>query len=105
MCSKAGEKPTCMGAASVLYLVKIFKDYASKDQDKDHLSKAELKDLLKNEFSGLVDDSKPEDINKIMAALDHDMDGQVDIQEYMVTLCGLGIAIFEAGKGQCAKKK
>ncbi|KAF3692410.1 Protein S100-A1 S-100 protein alpha chain S-100 protein subunit alpha [Channa argus] len=95
---------TNKGVASLMYLIKIFDDYASKDQDKDHLSKAELKTLLSAEFSLLIQGAKPEDVNKIMGALDHDKDGQVDIQEYMFTLCSLGIAMH-GGIGQFHKKK
>lgn len=40
-----------------------------------------------------------------MGALDHDADGQVDITEYFVTLCTLGIIIYESGKGGAGCKK
>ncbi|XP_026225584.1 protein S100-G-like [Anabas testudineus] len=93
------------GIKAVLGLIGIFKKYASKDQDTDHLNKSELKELLQKEFPGLIaDNPKPEDVNKIMAALDHDKDGQVDIQEYFVTLCALGIGMSKGGAG-CQKKK
>uniref|UniRef100_A0A3Q1JII0 EF-hand domain-containing protein n=1 Tax=Anabas testudineus TaxID=64144 RepID=A0A3Q1JII0_ANATE len=97
------------GIKAVLGLIGIFKKYASKDQDTDHLNKSELKELLQKEFPGLIAVSEPffqsvKNVNKIMAALDHDKDGQVDIQEYFVTLCALGIGMSKGGAG-CQKKK
>lgn len=49
----------CSATASLVNLVAIFKRYASRDEDKDDLSKSELKELLLNEFPMLVDVSQP----------------------------------------------
>lgn len=42
------------GLKYLVGLIGIFQKYASKDQDKDHLNKSELKDLLQKEFSVLI---------------------------------------------------
>lgn len=49
--------------------------------------------------------AKPQEVDEIMKALDHDGDGKIDITEYMVTLCSLGILLDEATqKKHCPKK-
>lgn len=53
----------------------------------------------------LQESSKPEDVNKIMVLLDHDRDGQVDIQEYFVTLCSLGVLLSREMKDQHYPKR
>lgn len=42
------------GIKYVLGLVQIFDNFASKDADKTHLSKSELKELLQQEFPGFL---------------------------------------------------
>ncbi|AWP15710.1 S100z RGD1562902 isoform 2 [Scophthalmus maximus] len=66
---------------------KIFNEYAAKEGDSEHLSKNELKSLLKKEFPNLMQCSNdPAAIDQIMETLDQNQDKKVDFMEYSLML-------------------
>uniref|UniRef100_A0A8D3AYT8 Protein S100 n=1 Tax=Scophthalmus maximus TaxID=52904 RepID=A0A8D3AYT8_SCOMX len=61
--------------------------YAAKEGDSEHLSKNELKSLLKKEFPNLMQCSNdPAAIDQIMETLDQNQDKKVDFMEYSLML-------------------
>ncbi|TDH11812.1 hypothetical protein EPR50_G00064310 [Perca flavescens] len=60
----------------------IFDKYAGKEGDKDTLTKKELAELLRIEFSGAGSQSKAE-MDKFFGMLDNDGDGVVSFEEYV----------------------
>ncbi|XP_076844481.1 toll-like receptor 18 [Brachyhypopomus gauderio] len=74
-------------------LIKVFHKYSSKEGDKYKLSKAEMKSLLQGELSGFLAASKdPLVVEKIMADLDENKDGEVDFQEFVILVAALTVA-------------
>ncbi|XP_049901993.1 protein S100-A1 [Epinephelus moara] len=77
-------------------IIQVFHSYSGKEGDKYKLSKVELKNLLKGELSDFLTGSKdPMVVEKIMADLDEDQDGQVDFQEFIILVGVLTIACNE----------
>ncbi|KAL3060161.1 hypothetical protein OYC64_014694 [Pagothenia borchgrevinki] len=62
-------------------LKKTFDKYAGKDGDKDSLSKAELADLLREEFPGMAGDKQQ--LDAFFTGLDGDKDGKVSFPEFV----------------------
>ncbi|XP_068425889.1 protein S100-A1 [Clinocottus analis] len=97
-------------------LIKVFHKYSGKEGDKYKLSKAELKNLLTDELAGfLTADKDACEVDKIMADLDENKDGEVDFQEFVVLVAALTVACNDffiedkchdkGCKGPCATKK
>ncbi|XP_071325184.1 ictacalcin-like [Trachinotus anak] len=63
-------------------LVTVFNEYAGKEGDKKTLTRAELIELLHNEFPGAGDSNKAA-MDKFFTSLDENMDGVVDFKEYV----------------------
>ncbi|KAJ4931033.1 hypothetical protein JOQ06_025333 [Pogonophryne albipinna] len=58
-----------------------FDKYAGKDADKGSMSKAELADLLREEFPGMAGDKKQ--LDAFFTGLDGDKDGNVSFPEFV----------------------
>ncbi|GCB78456.1 protein S100-A1-like [Scyliorhinus torazame] len=89
MCSKLTDLETCMQT-----MMAVFHKYACKDKDDKvfTLSNPELKELLSKELSGFVKGAADaEAVNKIMKKLDHDKDGEVNFQEFVVMVSSICI--------------
>nr|XP_033497279.1 protein S100-A1-like [Epinephelus lanceolatus] len=77
-------------------IIQVFHSYSGKEGDKYKLTKTELKNLLKGELSDFLRCSKnPIMVEKIMADLDEDQDGQVDFKEFIILVGVLTIACNE----------
>ncbi|KAM3873509.1 protein S100-A1 [Diretmus argenteus] len=92
-------------------LIKVFHSYSSNEGDKYKLSRLELKNLLQGELSSFMSASKdPLVVERIMADLDENRDGQVDFQEFVVLVAAMTVACNEffveswEGKGGAARK-
>ncbi|XP_026172795.1 protein S100-Z-like [Mastacembelus armatus] len=80
-------------------LIDVFYKYSGKDDDIYKLNKAELKDLLQAELGDLLGDPKdPSRVDKIMADLDQNRDGQVDFEEFVITVTALTAACNDYSK-------
>merc|ERR1711915_283069 len=90
----------CMGG-----IVTMFIEYASKDSDKDHLSKSEVKQLLEKEFPHFITgvDSK-QMADQIMATLDANRDEKMDFQEF-ICLIGTLSMLCKMIIAKCCKEK
>ncbi|KAJ4930494.1 hypothetical protein JOQ06_024805 [Pogonophryne albipinna] len=62
-------------------LKNTFDKYAGKDADKGSMSKAELADLLREEFPGMAGDKKQ--LDAFFTGLDGDKDGKVSFPEFV----------------------
>ncbi|XP_049438612.1 protein S100-A1-like isoform X2 [Epinephelus fuscoguttatus] len=77
-------------------MIQVFHSYSAKEGDKYKLSKVELKSLLQGEFGDFLTCSKdPLVVEKIMADLDDNKDGQVDFQEFILLVAALTVACNE----------
>ncbi|KAG8430626.1 hypothetical protein GDO86_020267 [Hymenochirus boettgeri] len=77
-------------------LVSVFHTYSSQEGDKNKLSRRELKDLLQNELSDYLETQKDStSIDKIMAELDENRDGEVDFQEFAILVASLSVACYD----------
>ncbi|XP_029022493.1 ictacalcin-like [Betta splendens] len=71
-------------------LITTFDKYSSKEGDSNTLSKAELKDLLENEFGQML--MKTNDkaaLDRIFNDLDRNKDNSVDFKEFVTLVCCL----------------
>ncbi|KAM9383925.1 ictacalcin-like [Pholidichthys leucotaenia] len=71
-------------------LIETFNKYASKEGDKFSLNKSELKELLQNEFGGML--CKANDkaaLDSIFNGLDKDKSGSVEFSEFCRMVCCL----------------
>ncbi|KAK5892321.1 hypothetical protein CesoFtcFv8_012711 [Champsocephalus esox] len=69
-----------------------FDKYAGKDGDKGSLNKAELADLLREEFPGMAGDKKQ--LDTFFASLDGDKDGTVSFPEFVQFAATLLLIVF-----------
>ncbi|XP_074509169.1 protein S100-A1 isoform X2 [Sebastes fasciatus] len=77
-------------------LIEVFHSYSGKEGDKYKLSNSEMKNLLQGELAEFLAASKdPKVVDKIMADLDENQDGEVDFQEYVVLIAALTVACNE----------
>ncbi|GAA6217198.1 protein S100-A1 [Lates japonicus] len=84
------------GEMAVFLLAKMFRDHAGKDGDKDHLSKKEAKELLKEEFPNILGDtSDPSMVDNILKDLDTNGDSKLDFQEFMILALTLAMVCNE----------
>ncbi|XP_059933337.1 protein S100-P-like isoform X2 [Gadus macrocephalus] len=68
-------------------LKELFLKHAGKSGKKDSMNKGELKALLHELFPGLLENAKdPEAVDKLMKALDHNNDCEVDFDEFVVLI-------------------
>uniref|UniRef100_A0A3P8Y3L5 EF-hand domain-containing protein n=1 Tax=Esox lucius TaxID=8010 RepID=A0A3P8Y3L5_ESOLU len=71
-------------------LLRTFDKYAGAEGNKGTLSKTELKTMLEKELPGLLKASKnPDECDKLMKALDHNGDSEVDFSEFVVLVAAL----------------
>ncbi|KAG7234004.1 hypothetical protein INR49_006250 [Caranx melampygus] len=72
------------GELCIAGIITLFHEYASKDGDKDHLSKSEVKQLLKKEFPNFTGEVNSKEVaDQLMASLDINGDEKVDFQEFV----------------------
>ncbi|KAJ8267792.1 hypothetical protein COCON_G00129640 [Conger conger] len=76
-------------------LLNIFNKYSGKDGDPDTLTKDELKDLLKDEFGGLLKNADQVKVDQVFQQLDRDGSQTVDFREYMTFVCSLAVCCKE----------
>ncbi|XP_029615669.1 protein S100-P [Salmo trutta] len=77
-------------------LLKTFDKYSGAEGNKGTLSKAELKTMIEKELPSLLKASKnPEDCDKLMKALDHNGDSEVDFNEFVVLVAALTCACHD----------
>ncbi|PWA23882.1 hypothetical protein CCH79_00010789, partial [Gambusia affinis] len=77
-------------------LIKVFYRYSGNEGDKYKLNKKELKKMLQEELSEFLNGSNdPAVVEKIMAGLDDNKDGEVDFQEFVVLVAALTVACNE----------
>nr|XP_056709509.1 repetin-like [Euleptes europaea] len=70
---------------NICRVIDTFEKYAQKDGDCTSLSKAELKQLIQEEFADvIVNPYDPKTIESVMQLLDTDCDGKVDFEEFTV---------------------
>ncbi|KAL3067659.1 hypothetical protein OYC64_022085 [Pagothenia borchgrevinki] len=67
--------------AQLTLLKTTFDKYAGQDADKGSMSKAELADLLREEFPGMAGDKKQ--LDAFFTGLDGDKDGKVSFPEFV----------------------
>ncbi|KAF3707320.1 Ictacalcin [Channa argus] len=71
-------------------LITCFDKYSGKEGDRNTLSKAELKDLLENEFGNMLSNSNDKaGIDRIFNDLDKNKDNSVDFREFVTLVCCL----------------
>ncbi|XP_071356584.1 ictacalcin-like [Trachinotus anak] len=71
-------------------LIKAFDKYSGKEGDLHTLNKAELKELLENEFGTLlVKANDKAAIDRIFKDLDMNKDNSVDFREFVTLVCCL----------------
>ncbi|KAL0970461.1 hypothetical protein UPYG_G00242290 [Umbra pygmaea] len=71
-------------------LLKTFDRYAGAEGNKATLNKAELKTMLEKELPSFLKDSKnPDECDKLMKALDHNGDSEVDFSEFVVLVAAI----------------
>ncbi|KAM9309963.1 protein S100-A1 [Pholidichthys leucotaenia] len=77
-------------------LINVFHRYSGKEGDKYKLNKREMKNLLQEELSDFMAGSSGSSVvEKIMADLDENGDGEVDFQEFVVLVAALTVACNE----------
>ncbi|XP_059194518.1 protein S100-A1 [Centropristis striata] len=77
-------------------LIKVFHSYSGREGDKHKLSKAEMRCLLKEQLTDFLTASKDAMVvEKIMADLDDDGDGEVDFKEFVTLVAVLTVACNE----------
>ncbi|KAL2079942.1 hypothetical protein ACEWY4_023735 [Coilia grayii] len=80
-------------------MIMVFHKYASRDGNRDTLSRKELKELMENELSGFLKSQKdPAAVDRIMKDLDTNGDGQVSFEEFVSLVVGLSIACEQCYK-------
>ncbi|XP_063040995.1 protein S100-A10a [Engraulis encrasicolus] len=85
-------------------MIMVFHKYASKDGNRDTLSRRELKDLMENELAGFLKSQKdPATVDRIMRDLDTNGDGQVSFEEFVSLVVGLSIACEQCYKAHLLK--
>ncbi|XP_039977874.1 ictacalcin-like [Xiphias gladius] len=71
-------------------LINAFDKYSSKEGDKFSLNKAELKELLENEFGELLGKANDKAaVDGIFKDLDTNKDNRVDFREFVSMVCCL----------------
>ncbi|XP_071326006.1 ictacalcin-like [Trachinotus anak] len=80
--------PRLVGAMAAL--LTVFNEYAGKDGDEKTLTRAELIELLHNEFPVTGDSNKAE-VDEFFSMLDGDKDGVVDFKEYVTFVTALTV--------------
>ncbi|XP_040910184.1 ictacalcin-like [Toxotes jaculatrix] len=71
-------------------LITAFDKYSGKEGDRHTLSKAELKELLENEFGELLGKANDKAaIDRIFKDLDTNKDNSVDFREFVTLVCCL----------------
>nr|XP_058165271.1 hornerin-like [Dasypus novemcinctus] len=72
---------------SLITVIDVFYQYATEDGECDMLNKAELKELLENEFYQILKNpDDPHTVDVIMQSLDRDHNKKVDFTEYLLML-------------------
>ncbi|XP_028317164.1 protein S100-A1-like isoform X2 [Gouania willdenowi] len=75
-------------------LYKVFHQYAASDDDKEHLSKSEVKTLLTSEIPCLFKDQN-DAADQIFSDLDQNGDQKLDFPEFMTLVASLGVIFHE----------
>ncbi|KAM6949035.1 protein S100-P-like [Aplochiton taeniatus] len=82
-------------------LLSTFDKYARVEGNKGTLSKAELKTMLEKELPSLLKGAKNQDeVDKLMKALDHNGDSEVDFSEFIILVAAMTCACHD----RCPKK-
>ncbi|XP_065802880.1 filaggrin-2-like [Muntiacus reevesi] len=72
---------------SIVTVIDIFYQYANQDGECDMLNKAELKELLENEFGQILKNpDDPDTVDIIMQNLDQDHNKKVEFTEYLLMI-------------------
>ncbi|XP_068850424.1 hornerin-like [Capricornis sumatraensis] len=78
---------------SIITVIDIFYQYANQDGECDMLNKAELKELLENEFGQILKNpDDPDTVDIIMQNLDQDHNKKVQFTEYLLMIFKLARA-------------
>ncbi|XP_046905259.1 protein S100-P-like [Hypomesus transpacificus] len=82
-------------------LMRTFDMYAGAEGSKATLSKGEVKTMMEKELPSLLKGAKNQgEVDKLMKALDHNGDSEVDFSEFVVLVAALTCACHD----RCAKK-
>ncbi|XP_075994417.1 protein S100-A1 [Genypterus blacodes] len=87
-------------------VIAVFHTYSQQEGDLHKLSRKELQQLLRDQFSAFL--SPPDDsqeVDKILAELDENKDGQVDFQEFITLVAVLTVLTNEFFKRSSGDKK
>ncbi|XP_006861774.1 PREDICTED: hornerin [Chrysochloris asiatica] len=88
---------------NIISIIELYYQYAAQDGECDKLNKAELKELLENEFHQILKNpDDPDTVDVIMLSLDQDRNKKVDFTEYLVMIFKLAQACNKIiGKDHC----
>uniref|UniRef100_A0A8C9HVR8 S100/CaBP-9k-type calcium binding subdomain domain-containing protein n=1 Tax=Piliocolobus tephrosceles TaxID=591936 RepID=A0A8C9HVR8_9PRIM len=71
----------------IITVIDVFYQYATQHGEYDMLNKAELKELLENEFHQILKNpNDPDTVDIILQSLDHDHNKKVDFMEYLLMI-------------------
>ncbi|KAK1329028.1 hypothetical protein QTO34_011199 [Cnephaeus nilssonii] len=88
---------------SIVTVIEVFYQYATKDEECAMLNKGEMKVFLENEFHQIMKNpDDPDTVNIIMQSLDRDHNKSVDFTEYLLMIFQLAQACNKIiGKDYC----
>ncbi|KAJ8382172.1 hypothetical protein SKAU_G00029500 [Synaphobranchus kaupii] len=82
-------------------LMQSFDKYACAEGNKCTLTKSELKTLMETELPSFMKNAKDQgEVDKLMKALDHNGDGEVDFNEFVVLVAAMTCVCHD----RCPKK-
>ncbi|XP_061109892.1 protein S100-A1-like [Conger conger] len=86
------ECTSCLENAMQL-MIQTFHKYSGKEGDKFTLSRAELRELLTEELGHYLGNAQDKEaVDKVMADLDANNDGEVDFTEFIILVGALTVA-------------
>ncbi|XP_061108496.1 protein S100-P-like [Conger conger] len=82
-------------------LMQTFDKYAGVEGNKGTLTKSELKTMMEKELPALIKNAKSQvEVDKLMKALDHNGDSEVDFNEFIILVAAMTCACHD----RCPKK-